>query len=337
MMVLPEFKLMRPASLSEALSALAQNPGAMAVAGGTDLLVSMKQGLYNPTHLVDLKGAPELHRLEAGEGGATIGACVRLSRVKNHPEIIRRYGALSQAADAVAGPALQNRGTIGGNVCLDTRCYYYNQSDFWRQSLGFCLKKDGPVCRAAPAAKRCFANFSSDTVPALIVLGARVRVVCGCEGGVSERVLPLEDFFVEDGMKRNVLAPGELVAELYLPATRNVFSGYRKYRQRGAIDYPLVSVAAALSIEDGVIRGARVAVGAMASAPVVALETMEALEGAAPTPELISKAAELVAKRTKPVKNQAGSPGHRRLMAKVMCRRLLEELLGLGPLFGKAV
>jgi 4-hydroxybenzoyl-CoA reductase subunit beta len=330
MMVLPDFGLVRPSSLSEALSVLAENPGAMPIAGGTDLLVSMKQGLYNPTHLVDLKGAPELHRMEVGDAGATIGACVRLSRVKNHPEIKARYRALSQAADAVASPPLQNRGTIGGNVCLDTRCYYYNQSDFWRRSLGFCLKKDGPICRAAPAAKRCFANFSSDTVPALIALGARVRLAGGRRGAVSERELPLEDFFVEDGIKRNVLLPGELVADIHLPAVENLISGYRKYRQRGSIDYPLVSVAAAFIILDGKIRDARVVVGALASAPVLAVETMEALEGEAPGSELLARAAELVTKRTKPVKNQADTPGHRRLMARVMCRRLLEELLDTG-------
>ncbi len=330
-MVLPDFRLMKPSSLSEALSALAENPAAMPVAGGTDLLVSMKQGLYNPTHLVDLKGAPELQNIEIREDGATLGACVRLSQLKNHPEIRKRYRALSQAADAVASPPLQNRGTLGGNVCLDTRCYYYNQSYFWRQSLGFCLKKDGPVCRAAPAAKRCFANFSADTVPALIALGARVRLIGAREGVLTERELPLEEFFIEDGIKRNVLLPGELVADLRLPAAQNLLSGYRKYRQRGSIDYPLVSVAIAFKMREGTIRDARVAVGAMASAPVLALETMEVLEGALPTAELAAKAADLVAKRTKPVKNQAGSPGHRRHMAQVMCRRLLEELLDAKP------
>ncbi|MDR3555693.1 MAG: xanthine dehydrogenase family protein subunit M [Syntrophobacteraceae bacterium] len=332
MMVLPDFQLVRPSSLSEALSALAENPGAMPVAGGTDLLVSMKHGLFSPTHLVDLKGAPELHHLGVGEEGATIGACVRLSRIKDHPLIRTRYRALSQAAEAVASPPLQNRGTLGGNVCLDTRCYYYNQSDFWRRSLGGCLKKDGPICRAAPAAKRCFANFSSDTVPALIALGARVRLVGGPNGVKSERTLPLEEFFVEDGIKRNVLLPGELVADLHLPPAENLLSGYRKYRQRASIDYPLVSVAVAFQVREGRIREARVAVGAMASSPVLALETMEVLEGALPAPELLASAAELVTKRTKPVGNQAGSPGHRRLMARVMCRRLLKELLEAGPL-----
>ncbi|MGC8494128.1 MAG: FAD binding domain-containing protein [Syntrophobacteraceae bacterium] len=330
MMILPDFNLIRPTSLSEALTVLAQNPGAMPVAGGTDLLVSMKHGLFKPPILVDLKGAQELHRIEAGEDGAILGACVRLSQVKNHPQIRARYPALSQAAEAVASPPLQNRGTLGGNICLDTRCYFYNQSEFWRHSLGGCLKKEGPICRVAPGAKRCFANFSSDTVPALIALGARVRLVGGPEG---EREFPLEQFFVEDGIRRNVLLPGELVAELCLPAPRNLLSGYRKYRQRESIDYPLVSVAVALRIVEGRLRDVRVALGAMASAPVLALETMEALEGSIPTPELLANAAGLVVKRAKPVKNQAGSPGHRRLMARVMCRRLLEELTGAGRTF----
>ncbi len=327
MMILPDFRLMKPTSLSEALSVLAQNPGAMPVAGGTDLLVSMKHGLFKPPILVDLKGAQELHRIEAGENGAILGACVRLSQVKNHPQIRARYPALSQAAEAVASPPLQNRGTLGGNICLDTRCYFYNQSEFWRNSLGGCLKKEGPVCRVAPGSKRCFANFSSDTVPALIALGARIKLIGGPDG---EREFPLEEFFVEDGIRRNVLLPGELVAEIHLPASQGLLSGFRKYRKRGSIDYPLVSVAIAFRLSDGRLKDVRVALGAMASSPVLALETMEALEGAVPTPDLLANAASLVVKRAKPVKNQAGTPAHRRLMARVLCRRLLEELTCAG-------
>jgi len=154
MMVLPPFYLMKPVSLLEALRDLAENPGALPVAGGTDLLVSMKQGLFHPTHLVDLKGVPDLQRIEISEHGVSLGACVRLSELRDHPEIRRLYQALSEAAGLVASPPLQNRGTLGGNVCLDTRCHYYNQSAFWRQSLGFCLKREGNICRAVPGAKR---------------------------------------------------------------------------------------------------------------------------------------------------------------------------------------
>ncbi len=328
MMVLPPFHLMKPGSLNEALSALVEHPGALPVAGGTDLLVSMKQGLFHPAYLVDLKGVPELNKIEITEDRASIGACVRLSALRDHPELRRRYPALAVAAGLVASPPLQNRGTLGGNICLDTRCWYYNQSAFWRQSRGYCLKRDGNICQAAPASKRCYATFSSDTVPALIALGACVRLARRQEGAVVEREFPLEDLFVEDGIRRNVLRPGELVVSLCLPRADGLRSGYRKYRQRESIDYPLVSVAGALRIIGGRLQGVRVVVGALASAPILAVETMAALEGSRPTADKLGNAAELVTKGTRPVNNQAGSPAHRRHMARVMCRRLLEEMVG---------
>lgn len=327
MMVLPAFRLMTPKTLTEAVSILAENPGAVPVAGGTDLLVSMKQGLFRPTHLVNLKGVPELAAKEITDDGGWLGACLRLSEVRDHLQLRQQYRALTEAAGLVASPPLQNRGTLGGNVCLDTRCWYYNQSAFWRQSRGYCLKRDGNICQAAPGSKRCYASFSSDTVPALIALGASVRMTRWHEGTLTERELPLEDFFVEDGMRRNVLYPGELVVGLRLPPADDLRSGYRKYRQRASIDYPLVSLAVALRIVEERLQDVRVVVGAVASAPILALETMRVLEGFQPTTDVLNHAAELVTKGTRPVKNQASSPAHRRHMARVLCRRLLEEIV----------
>src|SRR5208282_4053779 len=182
-------------------------------------------------------------------------------------------------AGLVASPPLQNRGTLGGNVCLDTRCWYYNQSAFWRQSRGYCLKRGGNICQAAHGSKRCYATFSSDTVPVLIALGARVTLSHWHEGGLTEREFPLENFFVEDGIRRNVLCPGEVVVGLRLSLMDNLRSGYRKYRQRASIDYPLASLAVALRIVEGRLRGVRVVVGALASAPILAVESMAVLEG----------------------------------------------------------
>jgi 4-hydroxybenzoyl-CoA reductase subunit beta len=327
MMALPPFRLMKPESLTEALRSLAENPSALPVAGGTDLLVSMKQGLFHPTHLVDLKGVPELNQVEITEDGVSLGACLRLSELRDHPKLRRRFSALSQAAGLVASPPLQNRGTLGGNVCLDTRCWYYNQSAFWRQSRGYCMKREGDICRAAPGSKRCYAAFSSDTVPALIALGARVRLACWHEGALTEREMPLEDFFVEDGIKRNVLCPAEVVVGLRLPPADDLHSGYRKYRERASIDYPLVSLAVALRIVEGRLQDVRVVVGALASAPILAVETMALLEGSQPSHDVLNHAAELVTKGSRPVKNQASSPAHRRHMARVLCRRLLEEIV----------
>ena len=325
-MVMPAFRLMKPESLSEALAALAENPGALPVAGGTDLLVSMKQGLFQPDLLVDLKTLPELKGIEITEHNVTLGAGLPLSVIRDHPEIRRRYPALSRAAGSVASPTLQNQGTLGGNVCLDTRCWYYNQSAFWRQSLGYCMKREGTICRAAPGAKRCFASFSADTVPALIALDARIALARWQDGILMKREMPLEDFFVEDGIRRNILVPGELVVNLRLSPSDRLISGYRKYRLRESIDYPLVSLAAALRIDEGRLRDVRVVVGALASAPILAIETMAMLEGCRPTPEVLGQAAEKVTKGTRPMKNQASSPAHRRHMAQVLCRRLLEEI-----------
>ncbi len=330
MMVLPELRVEKPRTLDEALRILAGEPGARPVAGGTDLLVSMKQGLFGPAVLVDLKGVAGLGRLEVGQGGAVIGASVRLARVRDDPGIGVRYPALALAAGLVAGPAVQNMGTLGGNVCLDTRCWYYNQSLFWRRSRGFCLKKDGSVCHAAPGGKRCFAVFAADTVPALIALGARVRLARWAGGGRSERELPLEDLYVDDGIRRTVLEPGEIVAEVRLPGAAGVLSGFRKHRRRASIDYPLANVAAALRLDGGRMRGVRIVVGALGPAPVLAREAMEALEGEVPSPEVLARAAGLVTRGTRPVANQASTPAHRRRMARVLTRRLLEDLTGHG-------
>ena len=326
MMPLPAFRLERPESLDEALRLLAQTPGALPVAGGTDLLVSIKHGLFQPPVLVDLGAVEGLERVDASPDGLELGAGVRISRLRDDPDIRRRFTALGEAAGQIASPLLQNMGTLGGNLCLDTRCRYYNQSAFWRAGRGYCLKRDGTICQAAPSAARCFAVCSSDTAPALIALGARVRLARRSGDGTAYRELPLERLYVEDGIGRLTLEPGELLAGVRLHHAPGTRSGFRKYRVRDSIDYPLASVAAALHLDSGVMRDVRVVVGALASSPVVATETMALLEGRRPEAGLLAEAAGLVTKGTKPVRNQASTPTYRRHMARVMCRRLLEEL-----------
>jgi 4-hydroxybenzoyl-CoA reductase subunit beta len=323
MMPLPRFKLERPQSLTEALQLLGEFPDALPLAGGTDLLVSMKQGIYTPGRLVDLKSIKELATMEISLDGAFLGAGVKLATIRDNALIREFYPALSEAAGMVASPNIQNMGTLGGNICLDTRCWFFNQSEFWRNSKGYCLKKDGDICQAAPAAKRCFAVFSSDTVPALIALGARVELAQRDGINTNRRDIPLEELYREDGIHRITLKPGELLVGVRLPASRGLRSGYLKYRKRGAIDYPLASVAVAMRMVDGLMKDVRIVLGALASSPVIATEAMGLLEGAHPVPELLERAAELIGKRTSPVKNQAGSPAHRKLMARVYFQRLL--------------
>lgn len=325
MMPLPKFKLERPESLSEALRLLDEFPGALSLAGGTDLLVSMKQGLYTPGKVIDLKHIPELAGMTISPEGSYLGAGVKLATIRDHELIREYYPALSEAAGLIASPNIQNMGTLGGNVCLDTRCWYFNQSDFWRNSKGYCLKKDGDICQAAPSSRRCFAVFSSDTVPALIALGAQADLAQWDGKKTVHREIPLEALYREDGINRIALTRGELLAGIRLPAPLSLRSGYLKYRQRGAIDYPLASVALALRMADGMMKNVRIVLGALASSPVLATEAMELLEGAQPSPELLLRASELVGKRTCPVKNQAGTPAHRKQMARIYVRRLLER------------
>lgn len=326
MMPLPKFKLERPRSLSESLRCLADHPDALPLAGGTDLLVSMKHGLYDAPLLVDVKKLKELSSLETTSEGVFLGAGLKLAAVRDNGELQQQYTALSEAAGMVASPNIQNMGTLGGNVCLNTRCWYLNQSEFWRSSKGFCLKKEGTLCQAAPGAKRCFAAFSSDTVPALIALGGEAELAHWGGEGVVQRHIPLEELYRDEGINRITLNKGELLVGIRLPASAGVRSGYMKYRKRGAIDYPLAAVAVALKMVDGRMSDVRIVLGALASAPVCAHEAMELLEGAQPSAELFARAVEQVGKRTCPVKNQAGTPGHRKQMARVYCQRLLTRL-----------
>jgi len=301
----------------------------MSLAGGTDLLVSMKQGLYTPGRVVDLKNIPELATMEISNEGACLGSSLKLSTIRDHCQIHKHYPALSEAAGLIASPNIQNMGTLGGNVCLDTRCWYFNQSEFWRSSKGYCLKKDGVICQAAPSAKRCFAVFSSDTVPPLIALGAWAQLARWDGARTVHREIPLEELYREDGIHRIAMKRGELLVGVRLPASHGLRSGYLKYRKRGAIDYPLASAGVALRMVGGIMKDVRIVLGALASSPVIASEAMELLEGAAPSPERFARASELIGKRTSPVKNQAGTPAHRKLMARVYTQRLLVRLSAL--------
>ena len=326
MSALPRFRLERPRSLEEALRLLALGPGVLPVAGGTDLVPSMKQGLFAPRVLVDLKGLPELGGIRLDDGGAAIGAAVRIARLRNDPALAQRYPALVQAAAELASPPVQNAATLGGNLCLDTRCLYYNQSAFWRRSLGGCLKRGADVCRAAPGSDRCLAVAAADTVPALIALGARVHLVRWERGGPAGRVLALEDLYRDDGAAHLRIGPGEIVTGVSLPSGESLRSGFLKFRRRASIDYPLASVAVAFRVEGGRMRGVRIAVGALGPAPILARRAMETLEGQAPAPECLERAAREVTAGTRPAPNQHSTPGHRRRMARVMARRLLAGL-----------
>jgi 4-hydroxybenzoyl-CoA reductase subunit beta len=290
MLRLPWFEHRAPRSLPEAAKILAgEGPRAMLIAGGTDLLPNMKRRHQAPQVLVSLRNISELKR-----NGEAFGAGLTLSEITRNE---KTPTALRQAAAQVATPPLRNMGTLGGNLCLDTRCNYYNQSYEWRKAIDFCLKKDGDICWVATASKRCVAVSSTDTAPALIALNAAVTLV-----SVSgSRSVSVENLYKNDGIEYLSRRPDEILSEVRVPAGWK--STYWKLRRRGSFDFPILGVAAALKFEKEIITDARIALGAVASRPFLVEKAGEFLKGKKLTDEVIAQAAQLVANRAKPMDN----------------------------------
>jgi 4-hydroxybenzoyl-CoA reductase subunit beta len=326
MLRLPPFRYISARSLDEAARLLADyGERAMPVAGGTDLYPNMKRRQFTPEALVGLRGLRELRGIAGDPAqGMTIGALATLTEVAGHPAIRQSYPALAQAAGLVSAPQLRNVGTLGGNLCVDTRCNYYNQTEFWRHSIGYCMKKDGDICLVAPGSPRCWAVSSSDCAPALISLQAHVRLV----GPRGERLIPVAALYRDDGIAYLAKQRDEILAEVRLPPADGWRSSYRKLRRRGAFDFPILGVAAALRQEqDGTVSDARIVLGAVASHPVEAAEAARMLEGQRPTPELLEAAAAAAARWAKPLDNADLTISYRKQMAPIYVRRALEELL----------
>ena len=294
MMRLPWFELRAPRSLAEAAKILAgEGPQAMLLAGGTDLIPNMKRRHQTPKVLVSLRGVQELRR-----SNGSLGAGVTLTGIASDRALRERQRALWQAASLVATPHLRNMATLGGNLCLDTRCTYYNQSHEWRQAIDFCLKKDGETCWVATASKRCVAVSSTDTAPALIALGATVTLV----SAQGERELALADLYRNDGIDYLSRRPDEILAAVRVPEGWS--SSYWKLRRRGSFDFPVLGVAVAIRRDgDGPVAEARIALGAAASRPFLVEKAGEFLKGKRLTDEVIAEAAGLVASRAKPMDN----------------------------------
>ena len=289
------------------------------VAGGTDLLPSMKQKLFTPSYLLDLGGVGELRGIRSFPGsGIEIGALTTLSTIEHSPMIRTSYPVLYEAARTVASPVLRNMGTIGGNLCLDTRCLWYNQSLLWRKSCGFCLKKDGDLCHVAPGGNFCWATFSGDTAPALLCLGAKLEIA----GPDGVRHTPLSEFYVNDGIVRLHLAPHEIVTRISLPEGAAGWRGsYQKLRVRGSIDYPLAGVAVALKMKAGEVEDARVAITAVNPAPYLVKGASEALAGKMIDEQVAETVGNLAAKTAKPLTTSALTPEYRREMIRVFTKR----------------
>ena len=322
-MSLPSFQLLRPRTLNEAIAFLSKHADEVKViAGGTDLLPSMKQKLFTPPYVLDLRGVGELRGIHETADGVSIGALTTLAAIE-HSSIIRRdYSVLYHAVKTVASPVLRNMGTLGGNICLDTRCLWYNQSLLWRKSCGFCLKKDGDLCHVAPNSKTCWATFSGDTPPALLCLGAEIEIA----GQSGVRRVPLAEFYINDGIVRLHLSPNEVVTRVILAASARGWSGsYQKLRVRGSIDYPLAGVAVAMKMRSGRVEDARMAITAVNPAPHLVKDVDARLVGMEVGQELAETVGELAARTAKPLTTSALTPEYRREMVKVFAKRALLE------------
>ena len=315
MLRLPWFEYRAPRSVAEAAKILAgEGPAAMLIAGGTDLLPNMKRRHQAPKVLVSLAHIEELKKLNGA-----IGSTVTLSRIVENRD---SPTALRQAAAQVATPHLRNMGTLGGNLCLDTRCTYYNQTYEWRKAIDFCLKKDGSTCWVATASKRCVAVSSTDTAPALIALNASVKLVN--ENGARE--IPVESLYKNDGIDYLSRRPDEILTEVKVPSGWK--STYWKLRRRGSFDFPILGVAAALQFDKDVVTNARIALGAVASRPFLVEKASEFLKGKRLTDEVIAEAAELVANRAKPMDNTDMDLYWRKEVADDFAGYALRELRG---------
>jgi 4-hydroxybenzoyl-CoA reductase subunit beta len=324
MMRLPYFAFHAPASVREAADLIASSPGAMLVAGGTDLLPNMKRRQQVPRTLVSLRRVGELKEITNGNGLA-LGAGLTLSALVRESRIRERYAALWQAASSVATPHLRNMGTLGGNLCLDTRCNYYDQNYEWRKAIDFCMKKDGAICWVATGSPTCLAVSSTDTAPALLALGATV-VLTSVDG---TREIAVSDLYRNDGIDYLTRRPNEILTSVRLPRLEGWRSTYWKLRRRGAFDFPVLSVAAAVKCSaGGIVEDARLVLGAVSSRPVETAAAAATLVGQPLTDDGIARAAELAAKPAKPMDNTDFNLLWRKRVVREFVTYALRELRG---------
>jgi 4-hydroxybenzoyl-CoA reductase subunit beta len=304
---------------------LSANPQARVIAGGTDLVPNLRRGITAADTLIDLGGIDELRHMGPDGKAWVIGAGVTLQQLAASSQIKSALPALAQAAASVAGPGHRTVATLGGNLCLDTRCVFYNQSEWWRQSNNYCLKNRGDTCHVAPQGARCHAAWSGDLAPALMALDACIDIL----HSTGLRTLPLADFYQDDGAKPLTLGAGELVTGVRIPAQPDgMRCGYRKARVRGAVDFPLAGVAVRLVMVNGVTTELRVALTGTNSQPILIAGT-EALCNQAVSAESLAALGKLVQKQVSPMRSTVTASNYRRQVASVLAQRLVSELAGL--------
>jgi 4-hydroxybenzoyl-CoA reductase subunit beta len=318
-MTLPAVEVLRPSTVAEAVQALKAHPGSRVLAGGTDIVPNLKYGMYDTQHLVALRGLSKELRFVRLDGDLHLGALCTIDELARNAEVKRLVPALADACAQIAGPQLRRMGTLGGNLCLDTRCVYINQSYFWRNALGFCLKKDGTVCHVVAGGQRCVAAASNDTAPVLLALGANATIV----SPRGRRELPLREFYFADGVHNTVLQPDELLTEIRVPqeafAKRQAFA---KLRTRAAIDFPSLNMAVALDLDKAAVKSVALAVGALAARPAL-IKGLDDLKGSPADARFAEELARRAHRQCKPLTNIGVDPDWRREVLPVLVRRMV--------------
>jgi len=332
---LPEFRVLNPTTLDEAIAARVAHPDSRPLGGGTDLVVNIRRGIVTPPVLIDMNRVEGLHAIHADENTIEIGASVTLTALAEHPAVTKHYPVLAQSAGFIAGPTHRNMGTVGGNLCLDTRCIFYNQSEWWRTANNHCLKTTGTVCHVAPKSRGvCFATFSGDLAPALLTLRAEIDIA----GPNGRRSIPLNQLYIGfarqdlavtetqgDGKLFLSLRQGEIVTAVRAKNTAGLRSAYDKIRIRRSIEYPVAGAAVALTREGDKLTDLRVAVTGTNPRPVL-LEGAAELCGGGLDERVFKGLDALVRDQIMPMKTTF-TPGHyRRRVAGVLARRLLTRL-----------
>ncbi|MDT3683773.1 MAG: 4-hydroxybenzoyl-CoA reductase subunit beta [Pseudorhodoplanes sp.] len=313
-----EFRLMRPATIGDAIQAFIQNDDALYLAGGTDLIANIRRGIKRPRALIELNTIREMRGIERVDGGLRIGANTTLAELVASSDLVGAHAVLARAASLVAGPTHREVATLGGNLSLDTRCVYYNQSEWWRSANDYCLKSGGEVCHVAPNTRQCFACYSGDIAPAALVLGAKV----GLAGPEGARTIPLQDLYREDGADHLSLRRGEIVTDVFVPVAPSLRTGYEKVRVRGAVDFPLAGVAVALHRDADKLSGLSIAFTGTNSRPLL-VEGTAALTGTHLDAVALGK---LVARQIKPMRSTSISYLYRRKVASNVARTLALRL-----------
>jgi 4-hydroxybenzoyl-CoA reductase subunit beta len=328
MLRLPEFRYVSPRTLGDAVAQLAEyGPEAVVVAGGTDLYPNMKRRQQEPSVVIGLRGLYELRGIAQTDGVVRIGATTLLEDLASDAVVREHLPALATAAGLVSTPPLRRMGTFGGNLCLDTRCTYYDQNYHWRKSIDFCMKKDGAICWVAPNSPRCWAVSSSDTAPVAVALHATLTL----RSARGERSVAASDFFRDDGIDYLTRRPDEILSSIEVPLHHGWRMTYEKLRRRGSFDFPILGVAAAARLNDGRVEDVRLVLGAVGSSPVDQSRLAAPLIGNRPSREAIQAIATEAYKGARPLDNTDLNYAWRKKMARVYVERALARVCGVEP------